>query len=217
MKKIVYAVLAVIIIIGIIVIATVGFNVDVIYSNHREVKVYAGKDYDINEVNQIVNEVIPDEKVVINNVEKFNDSFVIKAKKISDEQLEDLKQKISEKYEISEENKDSMITVSDVGSLRIRDLIRPYVVPVIIATAIILAYMAIRYKKLGIVKVILQEIIVLTIAGSLLLSIIAITRCPVNRLFIPAGLTVYILTIITTNLQFTKQLENIKGKEEKKA
>lgn len=217
MKKIVYAVLAVIIIIGIIVIATVGFNVDVIYSNHREVKVYAGKDYDINEVNQIVNEVIPDEKVVINNVEKFNDSFVIKAKKISDEQLENLKQKISEKYEISEENKDSMITVSDVGSLRIRDLIRPYVVPVIIATAIILDYMAIRYKKLGIVKVILQEIIVLTIAGSLLLSIIAITRCPVNRLFIPAGLTVYILTIITTNLQFTKQLENIKGKEEKKA
>lgn len=215
MKKIVYAVLAVIIIIGIIVIATVGFNVDVIYSNHREVKVYVGKDYDINEVNQIVNEVIPDEKIIINNVEKFNDSFVIKAKKISDEQVENLKQKISEKYEISEEN--NMITVSDVGSLRIRDLIRPYVVPVIIATAIVLVYMAIRYKKLGIVKIVLQEVIFLAVAGVLLLSIIAITRCPVNRLFIPAGLTVYILTILATNLQFTNQLENIKDKEEKKA
>lgn len=217
MKKIVYAVLAVIIIIGIIVIATVGFNVDVIYSNHREVKVYVGKDYDINEVNQIVNEVIPDEKIIINNVEKFNDSFVIKAKKISDEQVENLKQKISEKYEISEENKNNMITVSDVGSLRIRDLIRPYVVPVIIATAIVLVYMAIRYKKLGIVKIVLQEVIFLAVAGVLLLSIIAITRCPVNRLFIPAGLTVYILTILATNLQFTNQLENIKDKEEKKA
>ena len=139
MKKIVYAVLAVIIIIGIIVIATVGFNVDVIYSNHREVKVYVGKDYDINEVNQIVNEVISNEKVVINSVEKFNDSFVIKAKGISDEQVENLKQKISEKYEISEENKDSMIKVSDVGSFRIRDLIKPYKLPVIIATVIILA------------------------------------------------------------------------------
>lgn len=217
MKKIVYAVLAVIIIIGIIVIATVGFNVDVIYSNHREVKVYVGKDYDINEVNQIVREVIPDEKVIINNVEKFNDSFVIKAKKINDEQVENLKQKISEKYEISEEDKNNMITVFDVGSLRIRDLIRPYVVPVIIATAIVLVYMAIRYKKLGIVKIVFQEIIVLAVAGSLLLSIIAITRCPVNRLFIPAGLTVYILTILATNLQFTNQLENIKDKEEKKA
>ena len=36
MKKIVYAVLAIIIVIGIIVVATIGFNVDTIYSNHRE-------------------------------------------------------------------------------------------------------------------------------------------------------------------------------------
>lgn len=216
MKKIVYAVLAVIIVIGIIVIATVGFNVDVIYSNHREIKVYVGKDYNIDEVKQIVNEVIPEEKVVINKVEKFNDSFIVKVNKISDEQLESLKQKISEKYEISEENRDNMITDSYIGSFRIRDLIRPYAQPIIISTVVILVYMGVRYKKLGIAKVIMQEIIVLVMAMALLLSVIAITRCPVNRAFIPAGLTVYVLTIITTNLQFTKQLENLKSKEEKK-
>lgn len=217
MKKIVYAVLAVIIVIGIIVIATVGFNVDVIYSNHREIKVYVGKDYNIDEVKQIVNEVIPEGKVVINKVEKFNDSFIVKVNKISDEQLESLKQKISEKYEISEENRDNMITDSYIGSFRIRDLIRPYAQPIIISTVVILVYMGVRYKKLGIAKVIMQEIIVLVMAMALLLSVIAITRCPVNRAFIPAGLTVYVLTIITTNLQFTKQLENLKSKEEKKA
>ncbi len=217
MKKIVYAVLAVIIVIGIIVIATVGFNVDVIYSNHREIKVYVGKDYNIDEVKQIVNEVIPEEKVVINKVEKFNDSFIIKVNKISDEQLESLKQKISEKYEISEENRDNMITDSYIGSFRIRDLIRPYVQPIIISTVVILVYMGVRYKKLGIAKVIIQEIIVLVMVMALLLSVIAITRCPVNRAFIPAGLTVYVLTIIITNLQFTKQLENLNSKEEEKA
>ncbi len=217
MKKIVYAVLAVIIVLGIIVIATVGFNVDVIYSNHRELKVYVGKDYNIDEVKQIVNEVIPKEKIIINKVEKFNDSFIIKTDKISDEQLEDLKQKISEKYEISEENRENLITISDVGNLRIRDLIRPYVVPIIIATIIILVYMSILYKRLGIVKVIMQEIIVLVIVGALLLSIIAITRCPVNRMFVPSVLTVYVVTIIATNLQFAKQLENLKSKDEKKA
>ncbi len=217
MKKIVYAVLAVIIVIGIIVIATVGFNVDVIYSNHREIKVYVGKDYNIDEVKQIVNEVIPEEKVVINKVEKFNDSFIVKVNKISDEQLESLKQKISEKYEISEENRDNMITDSYIGSFRIRDLIRPYVQPIIISTVVILVYMGVRYKKIGIAKVIMQEIIVLVMAIALLLSVIAITRCPVNRAFIPAGLTVYVLSLITTNLQFTKQLENLKSKEEKKA
>lgn len=217
MKKIVYAVLAVIIVFGIIVIATVGFNVDVIYSNHRELKVYVGKDYNIDEVKQIVKEVIPKEKIIINKVEKFNDSFIIKTDKISDEQLEDLKQKISEKYEISEENRENLITISDVGNLRIRDLIRPYVVPIIIATIIILVYMSILYKRLGIVKVIMQEIIVLVIVGALLLSIIAITRCPVNRMFVPSVLTVYVVTIIATNLQFAKQLENLKSKDEKKA
>lgn len=217
MKKIVYAVLAVIIVLGIIVIATVGFNVDVIYSNHRELKVYVGKDYNIDEVKQIVKEVIPKEKIIINKVEKFNDSFIIKTDKISDEQLEDLKQKISEKYEISEENRENLITISDVGNLRIRDLIRPYVVPIIIATIIILVYMSILYKRLGIVKVIMQEIIVLVIVGALLLSIIAITRCPVNRMFVPSVLTVYVVTIIATNLQFAKQLENLKSKDEKKA
>lgn len=217
MKKIVYAVLAVIIVIGIIVIATVGFNVDVIYSNHREIKVYVGKDYNIDEVRQIVNEVIPEEKAVINKQEKFNDSFIIKVNKISDEQLESLKQKISEKYEISEENRDNAITIADVGSFRIRDLVRPYVLPVIISTIVILAYMCIRYKKLGMAKVIVQEIIILAIAGALLLSVIAITRCPVNRTFIPAMLTVYVLSLIATNIQFTKQLENLKSKEEEKA
>lgn len=217
MKKIVYAVLAVIIAIGIIVIATVGFNVDVIYSNHREIKVYVGKDYNIDEVRQIVNEVIPKERVVINKQEKFNDSFIIKVNKISDEQLETLKQKLIEKYEISEDNRDNAITIADIGSLRIRDLVRPYVLPIIISTLVILAYMCIRYKKLGMAKVIIQEIIVLAIAGALLLSIIAITRCPVNRMFIPSMLTVYVLTIIATNIQFTKQLENLKSKEEKKA
>lgn len=217
MKKIVYAVLAVIIVLGIIVIATVGFNVDIIYSNHREVKVYIGKDYNIDEVQKIVNEVLPNEKVIINKVEKFNDSFIIKTNNVSDEQLETLKQKISEKYEISEENKENIITTSDVGNLRIRDLVRPYAVPIIIATVIILVYMSILYKRLGIVKVIMQELIVLVLVGALLLSIIAITRCPVNRMFIPSVLTVYVITIIATNIQFTKQLENLKSKDEKKA
>lgn len=217
MKKIVYAILAVIIIIGIIVIATVGFNVGVIYSNHREVNVYLGKEYNINDVRQIVNEVITDEEVIINGVEKFKDSLAIKAKNISDEQVESLKQKFIEKYEISDDNKDSFITVSDIGSFRIRDLVKPYILPIILATAIVLVYMAIMYKKLGITKVILQEVIVLIISGALLYSIIAITRFPVNRLFIPSGLAVYMLTIIITNLQFTKQLQNLKNKENKKA
>lgn len=211
MKKIVCAVLAVIIAIGIIVIATVGFNVDIIYSNHREIKVYLGKEYNINDVKQIVKEVMPNEKIAINEIEKFSDMFVIKTKKVSKEQEETLKQKFAEKYEIQDTS--NLITVSSVGKLKIRDLIKPYITPVLLATIIILGYMALRYKKLGMGKVVIEQLIILAIAAGLLLSVMAISRCPVNRLFIPAGITVYVLTITLTNIQFTNQLIELEKKE----
>ena len=135
MKKIVYAVLAIIIVIGIIVVATIGFNVDTIYSNHREVKIFLGKDYNIEDVNKIVKEVIPDENVLITKVEKFDDMFCIKAKNISDEQVENLKQKLSEKYEITDTS--NLVTVSDVPSYRIRDIVEPYKWPGLSVTVIV--------------------------------------------------------------------------------
>ena len=192
MKKIVYAVLAIIIVIGIIVVATIGFNVDTIYSNHREVKIFLGKDYNIEDVNKI-----------------------IKAKNISDEQVENLKQKLSEKYEITDTS--NLVTVSDVPSYRIRDIVEPYKWPGLSVTVIVLIVMGSIYRKLGSVKVVLQEGIVLIIAEALLLSVIAIARVPINRLFVPACLFVYILTIIASNIELTRQLESKKSEESKKA
>lgn len=215
MKKIVYAVLAIIIVIGIIVVATIGFNVDTIYSNHREVKIFLGKDYNIEDVNKIVKEVILDENVLITKVEKFDDMFCIKAKNISDEQVENLKQKLSEKYEITDTS--NLVTVSDVPSYRIRDIVEPYKWPGLSVTVIVLIVMGSIYRKLGSVKVVLQEGIVLIIAEALLLSVIAIARVPINRLFVPACLFVYILTIIASNIELTRQLESKKSEESKKA
>ena len=59
--------------------------------------------------------------------------------------------------------------------------------------------------------------IVLIIAEALLLSVIAIARVPINRLFVPACLFVYILTIIASNIELTRQLESKKSEESKKA
>lgn len=215
MKKIVFAVLAVIVSIGIIIIATVGFNVDITYSNHDEARIYIGKEYNQNEVNQIIKEVMQNEKIIIKKVEKFNDSLVVKAKNISNEQVESLKQKIGEKYQI--EDKTNIVTVSKVGNTRIRDLVKPYILPIIISTAIILAFMAIKYKKVGSMKVVLLQSMTLIIAAGLFLSVLAITRCPINKLFIPAGLTIYVLTLIATNIGLTKQIEILNNKKEKNA
>ena len=50
MKKIVYIALAVIIIVGTIITATIGLNVDIIYKEHQELQVYVGKETDIKEI-----------------------------------------------------------------------------------------------------------------------------------------------------------------------
>lgn len=217
MKRIIYIVLAVVIILGIALTATIRLNVDIIYKAHEEVRVYIGKETDKKEIEAIAKDVLGNQKIVVSNIESFDDVFLIKAESTSDEQIENLKQKIVERYEI--EDTESIITQNHVAKLRLRDLIKPYIslsyyMPILMSTVIILIFMAVRFKKLGSIKVLLQTVIMVVMAELLFLSIIAITRYPVNRYIIPAGLIVYTGTIIITNMQFIKSLEEQNSKEE---
>lgn len=213
MKKIVYIALAVIIIVGTIITATIGLNVDIIYKEHQELQVYVGKETDIKEIMNIVKDVFGKQKTTVTKIESFNDMFLVKTKSVSEEQIESLKQKVGEKFGI--EDTSNIITSLTVGKLRLKDLAKPYVLPTIISTLIILAVMAIRYNKLGSVKIVLQTGGMLILAELLFLSVLAITRCPINRYTIPAGLTVYMATIIAINIQNMNNLEEKINKEDK--
>ena len=89
--------------------------------------------------------------------------------------------------------------------------------PFIIATAIILVYMAIRYRKLGVFKTIGMTALISVVAQAVLLSVIAITRIPVGRLTIPMVIAIYLLTLIGLTTKFEKDLDNKKKEETKKA
>ena len=219
MKKIIYIILAVVIIVGITITAIMGLNVDVIYKTHEEVRVHIGKETNIKEIEAIAKEVFENKKIVVSNIEEFNDLFLIKVESCSEEEIENLKQKVAEKYEI--EDKETIITKNQIPNLRLRDLIKPYIMPeyympLLVSTALILVFMAVRFKNLGSIKVCIQTVLMIGIAELLLFSIIAITRYPVNRYVIPAGLVVYTGTIIITNMQFMKNLEAQKALENKK-
>ena len=75
--------------------------------------------------------------------------------------------------------------------------------------------MAIRYYKLGSLRVLLKSVLALIISQAVLFSLIAIIRMPIGRLTIPMVLIVYMLTLIGITTMFEKQLEVIKEKEEK--
>ena len=72
-----------------------------------------------------------------------------------EEQIESLKQKVGEKFGI--EDTSNIITSFTVGKLRLKDLAKPYVLPTIISTLIILAVIIVI--KIANIKIIIPNII----------------------------------------------------------
>ena len=211
-KLIVIILIAIIIIAGITITLTKGLNYDLRYQDTKRVELYLGKDFKIADIKQITDEVLPDQAVLIQKIEVYEDSISIISKDITDEQKTNLVNKVNEKYE-TELNADDIETTT-IPHTRGRDIVKPYILPFIIATVIILAYMAVRYHKLGSIKTVLKIAGICILAQIILLSVIAITRIPVGRLTIPMVITVYILTLVGLTTKFEKDLTNNK-KEEK--
>lgn len=203
MKNKIFVGLSVIILIGIIVIAVFGFNVDFSYKNYHLIDIKIGQDYNISDIKAITNEVFANQNIEIQKAGVYNDNVVIKVNEINDEQKNTLNTKINEKFGL--ENTLEDVKVNYIPSFRLRDIVKPYVVPMVIATAIIFLYMAIRFRKIGSIKVVTQAAVLTIIAELLYIAIIAITRYPVNRLVLPVGVVIYITILTVLNGMFEKQ------------
>ncbi len=204
-SKIIITIITLIIIAGIIVTLTVGLNFDLSYKDSKRIELYLQKDFSVSDIKQITDEVLQGEEVIIQKVEVYEDTVSIRAKEITDEQKQNLVNKVNEKYGI-ELSADS-IEIESIPNTRGRDIIRPYIVPFIVVTLIVLVYMAARYNKLGMIKVIFKTIIISVVAQALLLSIMAITRLEIGIITIPLVITVYLLTLIGLTAYFEKQLK----------
>lgn len=211
--KIIALLIAIIIIAGIIVTLTIGLNFDLRYEQAKKIELYLQKEFDMSDIKQITDEMIPNQKVLLQKVEVFEDTVSITAKDITEEQKVNIVNKVNEKYgtDLTAEN----IEITNVPHTRGRDIVKPYIMPFAISTIIILVYMAIRYYKLGMIKIILETLGLLVLAQATLLSIMAITRIPVGRLSIPLVLAVYVLSLIGITSCFEKKLSDKKKEEEK--
>ena len=213
-QKILSVIIAVIIIAWAIVTGVKGLNYDLRYQETKNIELYIAKDFEIADIKAITDEVMGKSPVIIRKVEVYEDSVSITAKEITDEQKQSIIDKINEKYQ-TELSADST-QIQTIPHTRGRDIVKPYITPFIISTAIILVYMAIRYRKIGVLRTLLKTIATSVIAQAVLLSIIAITRIPVGRLTIPMIVTVYMLTLVGLTTNFEKKLEIKKEEENKK-
>lgn len=194
-KKILIYILSILILAGIVIIALKGFNIDMMLQKHDSIEYIIGKDFEKKDIDNIVKEVFGDKKVVLRTIEVFNDAVSINTKSITEEEKSLVIQKLDEKYK-NGETTEGIVIISN-PQIRLRELIIPYIIPSIIAFAIIFVIQEIRMSKkeknyLKIIKCIIS----LLITQLVILSIIAILRIPFSHITLPILLFIAILQLI---------------------
>lgn len=211
--KAIVALVTSIIIIGIIIILTIGLNFELKYRESKNIQLYLEQDFSVSDIKQITNDVFNGQEVIIQKVEVYEDMVSISCIDITEEQKQNLINKVNEKYNLELTTENTEITT--IPQLRGRDIIKPYILPFIISTIIVLIYIAIRYYRLGIVKILLKSIGIILLAQALLLSIIAISRVPVGRLTMSMSIFVYLISLLFITWKNEKILSNIKIEKDK--
>lgn len=206
-KKVIMPIGILIIMIGAIVVATIGFKFGLIYQSHKRIEIYIDKEYSVEDVTNIIKEVLPNEKIIQQNIETFDKDISFTVKNISNEQVKTLKEKINTKYEIDEKT-ESIIIINEPHT-KLSDIMKPYVKPLVITTIIICIYLVIRFRKLGLVNAGLLPIASIIILQALYYSIWAICRIPVSKLTMPLSLLVYILTACVVTVILQKMDRNV--------
>lgn len=193
-KIISIAILALIILLGIVVVGIWGFNKELRFEQSNSIDVYIEQTIDKSKIEEIVQEVLGGTNNMIQEVEIYKDMVTIRAREITEEQKDNIVSKIKENYEFEQTAEDTEIKT--VPATKIIDIYKNYIIPFIISGVLILIYMIVRYYKKGILKV-LARTIVLPVFGELfLLSVIAITRAPVGRFTPILVIGMYIATVM---------------------
>lgn len=215
MKKVIQILLICLIIAGIVVISTVGFNVGLKYSEHKEISININKEFNVSDIRNITKEVFGNKPMIIQQVELYKDMVQISVKEASEEQVSSLNDKINEKYGL--ENAISDVKVVDIPNVRLRNVIKPYILPVSIVSVLTIIFAMIVYRKLGVWKVLYDTAMAIVAPQAILSSLYAVTRIPINRIATIVAISVFALsiTMIILRLNITKQ-KLFKEKEDSK-
>ena len=199
-NKLLYILIAIIIIAGIVVGCTAKFKFSLAYDDSVRVEMYIGKDYTKSDVEAIAKEAFSTKEVLIQKIEFFNDSVAITVRESNDEKLNNLVTKVNEKYGITLTKED--LTIVDVPHYRGRDIMSNYIVPIAISAVLIIIY-----------KIIAKLVIWPIIIEALYLSILAIARIPISYYTLPLGIILAVITLTTITYKNEKKLVEYNRKQ----
>ncbi len=193
-KIIAIAIMSLVILAGIVVVGIFGFNKELRYGQGQVINVYVEQIVDVTNIKKLVNECLAGKTNMVQTVEIYQDYVTIKAKEITEEQKNNIVNKLKENYEFSQTAEDT--TIENVAATKYIDIYKKYIVPFAVSGVIVLAYIVIRYHKKGILKVLGRTIIIPVFGELFLLSVIAITRIPVGRYTPVLVIAMYITSIM---------------------
>ncbi|MCI9087176.1 MAG: hypothetical protein HFJ32_01245 [Clostridia bacterium] len=199
-KKVFYAILICVIIAGAIVIATMGLKTDITYSKNLRLDIYLGNEYTKEDIEQVAKEVFGNERILVQQIEYYGDMFSITISQEVEEidnKIEQLTNKLNAKFDLK--LKKENITKVYQPHIRLSSVLMPYLLPIAISMIVVLAYVMIRFRKIGVWKTLALYVLTAAASELLYLSILAICRIPINRLVTPIGLAIYaiVITVIT--------------------
>lgn len=210
-NKLLYILIAIVIIAGIVVGYTAKFKFSLAYDDSIRVEMYIGKDYTKADVEAIAKEAFGTKEVLIQKIEFFNDSVAITVRESNDEKLNNLVAKVDEKYGTTLAKED--LTVVDVPHYRGRDIMSNYIVPIAISAVLIIVYSIIRFRKIELAKVVAKLLIWPIIVEALYLSILAIARIPISYYTLPLGIILAVITLTIITYKNEKKLVEYNRKQ----
>lgn len=212
-KKILYIIIAIIIIIGTIVCKVKGFNIESAYKQRQEIVLSQATEMDVSKIEEIAKEILGEKYLRVQKVEQFGNAIEISASEITEEEKEQIVSKINEIYneEINNEN----IDIISVPNTKIRDILKPYILPAIITFAACLLYFVIIYHKIGLAKVLGKGILLPIAMEFVYYSIIAITRIPFGKITNAIAVGIYVMSIMAITFCFKNEKDKLKENTEK--
>ncbi len=182
MKKIVLLGIILLVLAGCFVVALKGFKVALITQKHESITLIIGKEINIKDIKDICKEVFGDKNFILRGVDNFDDAVNVRVESITNEEKDLLAHKLNEKYDTNYVGE--TMTVDFNSNVRIRDIIKPYVKPVVISSALIIAYILIRFKNREVMKKIGITAVVILITEAIIASVISIVRIPLSTVII---------------------------------
>ena len=137
-NKIILLLLILLIISGIVTLFVAGFEKSIEYKAETRIEVYIPQGYEKQDIINIAKESFLEKEFVFEEVEKLNQVASIKIEDYTEEELENFKTKVCEKYDIK---KDSLeLHEISLPVTKISTIVEPYIFPIVLVTVLSLIY-----------------------------------------------------------------------------